>query len=84
MLSRAESRQLVRMLCCVFIQAHRLTFQAVDEFIIAIGAKETTADKRCKTSALTLDDEEWTRVRLFCNILQVCVHLMYLLSLLPH
>ena len=29
-------------------------------------------EKRRKIAALALDEEEWTRVRLFSNILQVC------------
>ena len=81
MLSRAESRWQVRTFCHIFILFKvivSLLHQAVNEFILSIGAKETTADKRRKTSDLVLDEEEWTRVRLFCNILQVRVQLVYL------
>ena len=46
--------------------------QSVDEFILGLGLKEVNADKRRKISALVLSEEEWTRVRLFCNVLQVC------------
>jgi hypothetical protein len=45
--------------------------QAVDEFILELGLKESNAEKRRKITALALHEEEWTRVRLFCNILQV-------------
>ena len=51
--------------------------EAVDEFILGLGVKEVSADKRCKLSALALHDEEWTRVQLFCNILQVRVRYIY-------
>jgi uncharacterized protein (DUF2384 family) len=44
--------------------------QSVDEFIYGLGLKEANADKRRKTSALVLSEEEWTRVCLFCNILR--------------
>ena len=54
-----------------------MLFQAVDKFILGLGVKEANADNRRKISALTLHDEEWTRVRLFCNILQVRVYLIY-------
>ena len=47
--------------------------QSVNEFIYGLGLKEATADQRRKTSALVLSEEEWTRVHLFCNILQVCL-----------
>ena len=50
--------------------------QAVDEFILGLGVKEANAENRRKISALALHDAEWTRVRLFCNILQVCDHLL--------
>ena len=39
---------------------------------------ETNLDKQRKLSALSLHDEEWTRVRLFCNILQVNNYLRHL------
>ena len=38
---------------------------------MGLGLKESNLEKRRKISSLTLHDEEWTRVRLFCNILQV-------------
>jgi ABC-type cobalamin transport system ATPase subunit len=33
--------------------------------------RETNAEKRRKIGDLTLTDDEWDRVRLFCNLLQV-------------
>jgi len=48
-----------------------LVLQAVDEFVYELRLKEANTEKRHKLAALALDEEEWTRVRLFCNILQV-------------
>ena len=45
--------------------------EAVDEFVLWLGLKETSTEKRRKVTSLALNSEEWTRVRLFCNILQV-------------
>ena len=45
--------------------------QAIDEFVLELGLKENNSEKRRKITALALSNEEWTRVRLFCNILQV-------------
>ena len=56
--------------------------QAVNEFILGLGVKEVNADKRRKISALALHDKEWTHIRLFCNILQVCVYSIYVRRLL--
>lgn len=44
--------------------------QAVDEFVGELILREADTEKRRKLVALTLDEEEWTRVRLLCNILQ--------------
>ncbi|KAF8264751.1 hypothetical protein EI94DRAFT_1703018 [Lactarius quietus] len=44
--------------------------QSIDKFILGLGLKEVNTDKRRKISALVLSEEEWTQVRLFCNILQ--------------
>jgi len=44
--------------------------RAIDEFLLELRLKETNLDKRRKITDLSLDDEEWTRVRLFCNVLQ--------------
>ena len=48
-----------------------LCLKAVDKLIMGVGLKETNADKCRKLSALVLHAEEWTQVRLFCNLLQV-------------
>ena len=46
--------------------------QFLDEFVYELSRKETNAEKRWKLGDLTLTEEEWDRVRLFCNLLQVC------------
>jgi hypothetical protein len=69
MLTRAESRRKV-----ILISLHKLflpVVQAVDEFVYELGYKETNLEKRRKIATLTLNEGEWTRVRLFCNLLQV-------------
>ena len=71
MLHRASSRRQVSNLNCFFAALHLWLHQSVDEFILGLGIKEANADKRRKISALVLSEEEWTQVRLFCNILQV-------------
>ena len=48
-----------------------LNVQAVDEFIYELGLKESNIEKRCKIDSLALHEDEWMRVRLFCNLLQV-------------
>ena len=45
--------------------------QAVDEFVFELAYKENNPKKREKINTLRLNEGEWTRVRLFCNILQV-------------
>lgn len=81
MLYRAESRRQVSTRNQSIYHFYSCGYQAVDEFILGLGMKETNADKRRKIAALTLHEEEWTRVRLFCNILQVRhsfdIHLVY-------
>ena len=72
MLYRAESQRQVN--CYLFIPS--LTYihtvlQAVDKFVRDLRIRESNNEKRRKLTALTIDEEEWTRVRLFCNILQV-------------
>jgi hypothetical protein len=80
MLYRAQSRREVSAPPCLFLLLTNVLHQAVDKFILGLGVKEASAEKRRKIAALTLHDDEWTRVRLFCNILQVChsfnVHLI--------
>ena len=48
-----------------------LNVQAVDEFIYELGLKESNIEKRRKIDSLALHEDEWMRVRLFCNLLQV-------------
>ena len=48
-----------------------LVAQAVDEFVYELGLKESNLKKRRKITSLALHDDKWTRVRLFCNLLQV-------------
>ena len=45
--------------------------KAIEDFIFELGQKESNTEKCCKITALSMDDEEWMRVHLFCNILQV-------------
>lgn len=47
--------------------------QFLDEFVYELSRKETNAEKRRKLGDLTLTEEEWDRVRLFCNLLQVSI-----------
>jgi len=72
MLTHAESRREVREVCS-FMWALLIdtTLQAIEDFIWKLRQKETNAEKRCKLGQLKLNEEEWTRVHLFCNILQV-------------
>ena len=51
--------------------------QAIDDFIFELGQKESNAKKCRKINALSMDNEEWMRVRLFCNILQVSIMLCH-------
>jgi hypothetical protein len=54
-------------LCVSFL----LVVQAVDKFIYDLGLKESNLEKWHKITTLALHEDEWMRVRLFCNILQV-------------
>jgi hypothetical protein len=58
--------------------------KAVDEFIMGVGLKEMNAEKRRKLAALALHEEEWTQVRLFCNLLHVCFTFMLHQFVLTH
>ncbi len=58
--------------------------QAIDKFVLELGVKETNAKKQRKTTALALDEEEWTWVRLFCNVLTVSHTLLHVHILLMH
>jgi hypothetical protein len=57
--------------CNILFPPTYVNLQAVDEFVLDLGLKELTSEKRCKITSLALNDTEWIRVRLFCNILQV-------------
>ena len=48
-----------------------IVLQAIDEFVCELRLKETNLEKWRKIATLALDEEEWTHVRLFSNILQV-------------
>jgi hypothetical protein len=39
--------------------------EAVDEFVLDLGLKESSSEKRRKITSLALNSDEWTRVRLF-------------------
>jgi len=54
------------------LAAHPL-LKCLDDFVYELSMKETNAEKRRKLGDLTLTEEEWDRVRLFCNLLQVCI-----------
>ena len=47
--------------------------QAINEFVLELGLKENSSEKRQKMASLALNTDEWTRVRLFCNILEVSI-----------
>jgi len=46
--------------------------------------KESNAEKRRRLGDLTLSEEEWTNVRLFNNLLDVCIHGWVYCSSLNH
>ena len=72
MLNRADLKQDVSHdpLSFVLLVTHDL-LQFVDEFVFELRRKETNTEKRRKLGDLALTEEEWDRVRLFCNLLQV-------------
>ena len=73
MLSHAKSQWEVCILkfVVVFLPTQAVISQAVNQFILELGLKENSSEKQCKITTLTLNDEEWTRICLKCNILQV-------------
>ena len=71
MLYCAHSRWQVSLIVS-FLSLFSWLQQQVDEFIYGLGLKEGHVDKWRKISALVLSEEEWTRIHLFCNVLQVC------------
>ena len=86
MLNRAETKREVSQLPLTleYHISHAL-LQCCDEFVYALRRKETSAEKRRKIGDLALSEEEWNRVRLFCNLLQVfiflgCGHGRFLIS----
>lgn len=47
--------------------------KSLDDFFYELSRKETNAEKHCRLGDLTLTEEEWSQVQLFCNLLQVCI-----------
>ena len=58
--------------------------EAVVEFVLELGLKENNSEKCCKMTSLALNSEEWTRVHLFCNILQVRTNTYFDCTVLMH
>ena len=73
MLSHAESQWEVCILkfVIVFLPTQAVISQAVDQFILELGLKGNSSEKQHKITVLALNDEEWTCIGLFCNILHV-------------
>ena len=72
MLNRAETKRDVSChpLSFSFVFTH-CSLQFVDQFILELRRRETNTEKRRKLADLALTEEEWDRVRLFCNLLPV-------------
>ena len=72
MLNRAETKRDVshHLFSFSLVVTHR-SLQFVDQFILELRRRETNTEKRRKLADLALTEEEWDRVRLFCNLLQV-------------
>ena len=78
MLIRAESRRQVSSLFSLSLVTYTYSvLQAVDNFVHDLRLEETNNEKRRELAAFALDEEEWTRVRLFCNLLQVRAVVIY-------
>jgi hypothetical protein len=74
MLTRAESQRVVILFFMSAVWSLILNvLQTVDEFVYELRLRETSPEKKRKIAALALDEQEWTRVCLFSNILQVCL-----------
>ena len=73
MLTRAQSRREVSTHSILLhtILTNATTAQVINEFVLELGLKENSPEKRQKLASLALNDDKWTRVRLFCNVLQV-------------
>jgi hypothetical protein len=84
MLIRAESRRQVSssLFSLSLVTYTYSVLQAVDKFVHDLRLEETNNEKRRELAALALDEEEWTSVRLFCNILQVRAVVIYYSELL--
>lgn len=52
----------------------------MSDFVYDLGLKEDNLEKRRKIDALRLNEEEWDRVGLFCDLLGVSVILSNLLQ----
>jgi hypothetical protein len=48
----------------------------VDDFVLEMGKLEKNSAKRKKVLALELNDDEWMRVGLFCDLLSVSLYLI--------
>ena len=70
------------MYCSHLYVADIFSFQFLDDFVYELSMRKTNAEKRRKIGDLTLTDDEWDRVRLFCNLLQVCSTLNFVFFLL--
>ena len=71
LLCQVTTRGMYPQIVIVFLPTQAIISQAVNEFILELGLKENSSKKQCKITVLALNDEEWTCVHLFCNILQV-------------
>jgi hypothetical protein len=55
--------------------------QAITDFIYDLARKEATLGGKGKITSLVLQNDEWERVRLFCNLLEVSPALYILFNL---
>ena len=61
---------MIHFFCCASLSTLDI-LQAVDEFVCELRLRELNPKKQRKIAVLALDEEEWTWVCLFSNILQV-------------
>jgi hypothetical protein len=73
MLNRVEINREVRILFYFTskIQSNLYHLKNVDDFVLEMGKLEKNSAKRKKILALELNDDEWKRVGLFCDLLSV-------------
>ena len=72
MLNRAETkRDVSRHVFSFLLAVTDRSLQFVDQFVLELRRREKNTEKRRKLADLALTEEEWDRVRLFCNLLQV-------------